>query len=110
MRLWGWRAPVHIISRKRLREFWGQRQFRNSEAALRQWFKTTSKAAWHNLAGVRETYAHADPVGSCTVFNIGGNKYRLITKIFYQHQTVLVRAVLTHEEYDEGKWKDDCNC
>lgn len=34
----------------------------------------------------------------------------MVTKIYYQHQTVLVREVLTHEEYDEGKWKDDCNC
>jgi len=101
---------VHVISRKRLREFWSQRPYRDSEMPLREWFKTVSLAEWHNLAEVRQTYKHADPVGDCTVFNIGGNKYRLITKIFYRHQTVLVRAVLTHKGYDEKRWKDDCNC
>jgi mRNA interferase HigB len=101
---------VHVISRKRLREFWTQRPHRAAEAPLQQWSKTVSKAAWGNLAEVREVYPHADPVGNCTVFNIGGNKYRLVTKIFYKQQTVLVRAVLTHREYDEEGWKDDCNC
>jgi len=101
---------VHVISRKRLREFWDQRAHRDAEAPLQQWFKTVSRAGWRNLAEVRETYPHADPVGDCTVFNVGGNKYRLVTKIFYQHQTVLVRAVMTHREYDEEGWKNDCNC
>ncbi|PYV05641.1 MAG: hypothetical protein DMG10_04320 [Acidobacteria bacterium] len=41
---------------------------------------------------------------------IGGNKYRLITKIYYEDQTVLIRFVLTHTEYGGEKWKDDCNC
>ena len=101
---------MHVISRKRLREFWTQRPHRDAEVPLQQWFKMVSKAAWRNLAEIREVYPHADPVGHCTVFNVGGNKYRLVTKIFYQHQTVLVRAVLTHREYDEEGWKNDCNC
>ena len=100
---------MHVISRKRLREFWTQRSHKDAEAPLQQWLKAASKAAWRNLAEV-SVYAHADPVGNCTIFNIGGNKYRLVTKIFYRHQTVLVRAVLRHREYDEEGWKDDCIC
>jgi mRNA interferase HigB len=44
-------------------------------------------------------------VDDLTIFNIGGNKYRLITSIHYNRQKVYVRHVLTHAEYDEGKWK-----
>lgn len=97
---------MHVISRKRLKEFWGS--YLDAQTALAEWFRVTSKATWHSLAEVRRVYPHADPVGDCTVFNIRGNRYRLVTKIYYEHQTVLVRKVLTHAEYDEGKWKDDC--
>lgn len=57
------------------------------------------------------TYPHADAVKTnrgetLTVFNIGGNKYRLIVRIRYDFQLVNVRAVLTHAEYDQGGWKE----
>jgi len=48
----------------------------------------------------------ADQVGKLTVFNIGGNKVRLIAAIHYNRQKIYIRAVLTHSEYDEGKWKE----
>jgi mRNA interferase HigB len=57
---------------------------------------------------VKRVYPHADLVGRCTVFNIKGNQYRLITKIEYRIQRIYVNQVLTHAEYDEGKWKDEC--
>lgn len=62
-------------------------------------------ADWKNPADVKKTFGAADIVGSQTVFNIGGNKYRLIARIAYVLQTVLVRYVLTHAEYDKGDWK-----
>ncbi|MBA3765526.1 MAG: type II toxin-antitoxin system HigB family toxin [Acidobacteria bacterium] len=99
---------MHVISRKRLKEFWEDNL--DAETALSEWFKTVSKAKWENLVEVRCVYSHADVVGDCTIFNIRGNNYRLITKIYYKHQTVLIRSVLTHDDYDEEKWKDDCNC
>lgn len=99
---------LHIISRKRLREFW--RQHPDAKEPLDTWYRLTKRAAWRNLAETRQTFPHADPYQECTIFNIGGNKYRLITKIYYEDQTVLIRFVLTHPEYDRGKWKDDCNC
>ena len=55
----------------------------------------------------RGGYPHADQVGKFTVFNIGGNKYRLIAVIHYNRGKVFVRHVLTHAEYDEGNWKED---
>jgi hypothetical protein len=50
---------------------------------------------------------HADQVGGLTVFNIGGNKARLIAAIHYNRRKVYIRAVLTHAEYDAGKWKEN---
>ena len=99
---------MHVISKKRLREFW--RAYPDAARALKSWYKVTSKATWQSIAEVKADYSHADACGECTVFNIRGNNYRLITKIYYQHQTVLVRFVLTHQEYSKGGWKDDCDC
>lgn len=53
----------------------------------------------------RKTFASADYVGGLTVFDIGGNKYRLIASIHYNRRKVYIRAVLTHEQYDRGIWK-----
>jgi mRNA interferase HigB len=99
---------VHIISIKRLREFWEKHP--DAETPLRNWYRITEKANWQNLAETRVDFPHADPYEECTIFNIAGNKYRLITKIYYQQQTVLIRFVLTHAEYDREGWKHDCHC
>ena len=54
---------------------------------------------------VRKTLANADGVDKWTVFNVKGNKYRLITEINYRYQRLYIRHVLTHAEYDQQKWK-----
>lgn len=97
---------MHIISLKRLREFWAH--YPDAELPLREWYRTATRASWQTLAETRRDYSHADKVGRCTVFNIRGNHYRIITKIFYDNQTILVRCVLTHREYDKEVWKNDC--
>src|SRR5262245_55200373 len=99
---------MRIISKRRLREFW--EQYPNAEHPLLHWYRTTKKADWKNLADVRSDFRHADNVGACTVFNIGGNRYRLIAAIKYQRQTVYVLRVLTHKQYDTGNWINDCQC
>ena len=65
------------------------------------------KALWNDVHEARADFPHADPVGKFTVFNIKKNEYRLITVVHYNRFKVYIRAVLTHEEYDKGKWKDD---
>ncbi|HAI11257.1 MAG TPA: type II toxin-antitoxin system HigB family toxin [Phycisphaerales bacterium] len=100
---------MRVISLKILRDFW--RRHSDAELSLRQWYKIASNATWSSLQDVRQTYAHADAVKSAsgdalTVFNIGGNKYRLIARIRYDYQLINVRAVLTHKQYDQGKWKE----
>ena len=94
---------MHVISEKKLREFWQTRP--DAEEPLRAWIRVTRRARWGSFAEVRATYAHADVVGPLVVFNIGGNKYRLIAAIHFNRAKVYVRHVLTHTEYDRGNWK-----
>ena len=100
---------MRVISPKPLRDFW--EQYPDAEVSLRLWYKTAIHAEWNSLQDVRCDYPHADGVrtgggDTLTVFNIGGNKYRLIVRIRYDYQLVNVRCVLTHAEYDEGNWKE----
>ena len=60
---------------------------------------------WTSLVDVRKTYPHADAVGEFTVFNIGGNKYRLATYINYRTGKVYIRHVMTPEAYSKEDWK-----
>jgi mRNA interferase HigB len=59
---------------------------------------------------VKASFASASIVGDCIVFNIGGNKYRLISRIRHAAQKVFLLKVMTHSEYDEDKWKGECGC
>lgn len=99
---------MHIITKKCLRDFW--KKHPESESLLRTWYKITKKADWKNLVDIRKDFPHADLAGVCTIFNIGGNKYRLITKIYYPNKKVLIRFVMTHAEYNKKTYKNDCEC
>ncbi len=94
---------MHIISRKRLKE--AALRHPELESALDAWFRIAKKASWQNLIDVRKTFANADAMDKWTVFNIKGNKYRLIAEINYRYQRLYIRHVLTHAEYDQEKWK-----
>jgi mRNA interferase HigB len=94
---------LHIISRKKLKE--AATRHGDVEAPLDVWFRIAKRASWQNLADVRKTFASADLVNRSTVFNIKGNRYRLITQINYKFQRVYIRHVLTHAEYDREVWK-----
>jgi mRNA interferase HigB len=94
---------VHVISRKRLKE--AAARHPELETALDAWFRIAKRASWQNLTDVRETFANADAVEKWTIFNVKGNRYRLITEINYKFQRLYVRQVLTHAAYDEEKWK-----
>lgn len=96
---------MHIITFSRLREFYEKHS--NAKTSLRSWYKITELAQWENFTQVRETFSSADQVSNLTVFNIGGNKYRLIVYIDYESQKVFIRHVLTHAEYNTDTWKND---
>ena len=96
---------MHVITLRRLREFWTIHP--DAEGSLRSWYRVVKQAHWQHFADVRALYGSADQVGKFTVFNIAGNKYRLITVIHFNTGRVYVRQVLTHPAYDRGHWKDD---
>jgi mRNA interferase HigB len=94
---------VHIISRKALRDF--ANKHTDAETPLHDWYRTAKRAEWMSIIDVRKTYPHADAAGDFTVFNIGGNKYRLATYINYRSGRIYIRRVMTHEEYSREDWK-----
>jgi mRNA interferase HigB len=96
---------MHIISYKRLRSF-GERHA-DCRTALDSWFKVEAKASWSNLVEVQSVFPKAEAVGKFTVFNIKGNRYRLIVSINYDKQLIFIKYVLTHAEYDKENWKHD---
>ncbi|PSB11752.1 hypothetical protein C7B69_21330 [filamentous cyanobacterium Phorm 46] len=98
---------MHVISESRLKKFW--EKYPDAKTSLRSWYKKATIAQWSNLAEVKAVFSSADIVGNFTVFNIRGNNYRLITFIDYESRPkkIFIRSVLTHEQYDEDKWKKD---
>jgi mRNA interferase HigB len=103
---------MRVISQSRLRQFWLLSGRRDAEGPLRAWYThvKNKSVAWRSWAEVKESFATASLVGNCVVFNIGGNKYRLVTRILYPSQKVFVLKVMTHGEYDENKWQEECGC
>lgn len=95
---------MHVITRKRLNDF--AKKYPSAKSALQHWYKLIVHKNFSSFSELREIFPNADQVGKLTVFNIGGNKVRLIAAVHYNRRKVYIRAVLTHEEYNEGRWKE----
>ena len=95
---------MHIITRKRLLDFIEAHP--NCSSSLDSWYRIIKQSTIGNFADLRYIFPGADQVEGLTVFNIGGNKARLIVAIHYNAQRVYIRHVLTHSEYDKNKWKE----
>lgn len=103
-----------MISRKKLRAFYEAEAERRQHAnAFEDWFKLTRKARWQTFRDAKALFGQTDVARdtksrrTATIFDVGGNKYRIITLIDYARQAVLVTHVLDHKEYDKGSWKHD---
>ena len=95
---------MHIITRKRLNDF--AEKHADTKSALQHWYRLIKSKNYVSLGDLRAAFPSADRVGKLTVFNIGGNKVRLIAAIHYNRRKVYIRAILTHDEYEKGKWKE----
>jgi mRNA interferase HigB len=91
---------LRIISNKILREFWEIHP--DCEQQLKSWFKETNKAVWKNSNDIKSEYPSASIlINNRFVFNIKGNKYRLIVKINFEYEMVWVRFIGTNAQYDK---------
>lgn len=95
---------MHVISRKVLRQFW--QEYPDSETALIRWLKIIESVSFQSFEELRSVFPNADLVTNLIVFNIGGNKYRLIASIHFNRQKVYIRYILTHSEYNKNLWKN----
>ena len=97
---------VYIVTREHLEE--AKDTYKDAVGAIDEWQDIVEGARWHNIEEVRSVFKSADPVDGYVVFNIRGNRYRLITVIHYARTTkkkqtmghVYIRSFLTHEQYD----------
>ncbi len=97
---------MRIVSTRKLREFWTENKA--AETVLRDWIKTIYLADWKTSADVKKTFNSINIYKDCTIFDVGGNKYRVIAKVEYQIHIVFIRFVMTHSEYDEKNRQSDC--
>jgi mRNA interferase HigB len=92
---------MHVISRKMLVVFGADHA--DSVEPLDRWYRIAKRATWANFAELRAGFGSADQVGIHTIFNIGGNKYRLVAIIYFEDQVLFVRGVYTHQDYGNLK-------
>ena len=98
--------PNRIISKKKFRDFIDAHpEHRFAKMIFHSWYKAASQGRWGSFSDVREAFGSADVVGKFVAFNVGGNKYRIVAEVNHKHARIYLRHVLTHDEYDRGKWK-----
>jgi mRNA interferase HigB len=72
---------------------------------LDRWYRIAKRAVWASFAHVKQSFNTADLVAPHIIFDIGGNKYRLVTEIDFWKKVLFIRHVMTHKEYEKGEWK-----
>jgi mRNA interferase HigB len=96
---------MHLISAGKLKQV--ASKYPDVTKTIQAFCKTIKQAQWQNLIQLQQVYRDAEAVGSFTVLNIKGNKYRLILDIDYEEQVAYFKYFLTHAEYDKEQWKND---
>lgn len=94
---------MHIITQKRIWE--AKEKYPESASALDGWYRIIKNNNFTNFSQLKAVFSSIDKVAELYVFDIGGNKLRLIANIHFARQKLYVRGVLTHKEYDKNKWR-----
>jgi mRNA interferase HigB len=94
---------MKLISNRALREF--AACFPEAETPLKAFKARMEKGRFHGFADLAAAFPYLDKVGDKYVFNLGGNKYRLVAGIAFSVQIVWIKTIMTHAEYDKGTWK-----
>lgn len=94
---------MRIIGNSQLRQFAVSHP--QAETPLQGWRRLIEKNDYAGWAELKSTFRTVDKVGDLAIFDIGGNRYRLIAHIRFEKRILYVRAVLTHREYEQGTWK-----
>lgn len=94
---------MHVITQKRI---WDAKlEHPESENALDGWYRVIKRNHFASFAELKKTFNSVDKVGDVFIFNIGGNKLRLIASIHFNCQRLYVRYILKHSQYDKNTWK-----
>ena len=94
---------MHVVSHKAIRIFCEEHP--QARGAMDRWYRVTKRATWARIADVKQTFNTADLVAPHVVFDIGGNKYRLIAEMNFTRRVLFIRGIMTHKEYEKGAWK-----
>lgn len=101
-------GPMRVIAKRTLREFYEQGRYRDAQGPLEAWHAEAIKAKWLTPHDIKAQYGSASIItNSVVVFNIAGNKYRLIVDVDFARQALYVKFIGTHAEYDKLNLKDD---
>jgi mRNA interferase HigB len=96
-------AGVHVVSHKAIRSFCEEHP--HARNAMDYWYRVAKRAIWTNFADLRQSFNMADFVAPHVVFDIGGNKYRIIAEMNFTRKLIFIRRIMTHKEYERGAWK-----
>ena len=94
---------MHVVTQKRIWE--AQEEHPETKTALDGWYRLIKANQFENFAQLKALFSSVDKVDDHYVFDIGGNKLRLIAQILFNQKKVFIRHILTHKEYDKNQWK-----
>jgi mRNA interferase HigB len=95
---------MHIITKRRITE--AKILYPQCTSALAGWLKVVEENEFKNFAELKTVFNSVDKVGDLFVFDIGGNKLRLVASIHFNRKKLYIRHILTHQEYDKNNWKE----
>ena len=94
---------MHVVSHRAIRLFCDR--YPDARMPLDRWYRVAKRAEWTGFADVKQSFNTADLVAPYVVFDIGGNKFRLVAEINFRKGVLFIRDIMTHKEYEKGAWK-----